>query len=188
MTPEGSILELWSSDSRFLTNKGKPRPLKINGVSDSFEQLVSEAVTSHGVTTQSFLEKLISNGAVNLNENSKKVELVEAFFGPFKSGDATSALEVGLSSVVRQMETVFYNYNAIIGGRQPLYDRIWFTNHLDSSNRQKLQDLINAFLQKAHAGVCDILSTVEESYSSDNQLVAGVGMYYFEFQPNSSEI
>ena len=188
LTPEGCVLELWSSDSRFLDSEtGRPRPLNIDQGTDSFENLVNNAITSRGVTVQSLLEKLISTGAIRLSRTTNQVELIEAFFGPFKSGDAISALEVGLSFVIRQMETVFRNYNAIINGQEPFYDRIWFTNHLDPKNRVKLQTLLGSFLKNAHDGVCEILNSVEENYSSDDQLVAGVGMYYFEFLPGSDE-
>jgi hypothetical protein len=189
MTPEGCILDMWSSDSRYLDSKtGQPRPLKMSQGKNSFEQLVSEAVSSRGVTAQSLLEKLISNGAVNLIEDSNEVELVEAFFGPFKSGDAISTLEVGLSFVERQMDTVFHNYDAIIQGEEPFYDRIWFTNHLDPKNRSKLQKTLNSVLKKAHEEVREVLSSVEENFSSDDHLVAGVGMYYIELLPDSNNI
>jgi len=181
MTPENCVLDLWSSDARFLDPKtGKPRLLKMSRGKNSFEQLISEAVSSRGVTAQSLLEKLISNKAIRLVDGTNEVELLGTFFGPFKSGDAISVLEVGLSHVASLMGTIFHNYDAIIDGEEAYYERAWFTHHLEPKNRTNLQKAISVFLKSAHEEAREILAQFEENYSSDRQLSAGVAMYYFE--------
>jgi len=184
MTPEMCVLDVWSGDARFLNPKsGEPKPLKISDGSNSFEQLVNEAVSSRGITSQSLLDKLISNGAIRLTEEPNEVELVDTFFGPFRSGDAIGALDAGLSCVAHQMQTVFHNHAAVSEGKKPFYDQIWFTSRLDPKNRLKLQKTLYSVLEDAHSKVYEVLSSVEEKTISDNQLLAGVGMFYFESLP-----
>jgi len=181
MTPEACVLDLWSSDSRFINKKsGKPRNLKINQGNSSFEYLVNEAVSSRGVTAQAMLEKLIANGAVCLSEEENEVKLVEAFFGPFKSGDVTSTIKVGFTSLGHQMETIFHNYAAISEGNRLFYDRIWFTNHMNLKNRSKLQQTLEPILDSSHKKIRNVLSSLEDKITTEDQFLAGVGIYYFE--------
>ena len=186
MTPEACVLDLWSSDSRFIDKKsGKPKILKINQKKNSFEYLVNEAVSARGVTVQAMLDKLIANGAVCLSENQNEVKLLEAFFGPFKSGDLNSTINVGFTSLAHQMETIFHNYNAIIGGKNLFYDRIWFTNHLNLKNRSKLQQTLEPILDSSHMQIRKVLSSLEDKNASEDQILAGVGIYYFESKSES---
>lgn len=181
MTPEGCILDMWSSDSRYLDSKtGQPRPLKMSQGKNSFEQLVSEAVSSRGVTAQSLLEKLISNGSVRLLDNSIKVELVRNIVVPKKSGNAWEALEIGLTHTSVILDTVFHNYNAIIQGTPSFFQRASWTHRLNPKNRVQFEKTMRAFLERVDDEARELMQEFEENFSSDDQLTAGIGMHYFE--------
>jgi len=188
MTPEMCVLDVWSGDAKYLDPEtGHPKALKVGHGENSFEQLVNDTVSARGVTAKSLLAKLRSNGAIRLTKDSNEVELVETFFGPFKSGDAIGALDAGLSCVAHQMETVFHNYDAVSKGEKPFYDRIWFTSHLDPRMRTELRKSLTSILKRAHKKAYNILSSVEEKITSQDQILAGVGMYYFESLPDPND-
>ncbi len=181
MTPEGCILDMWSSDSRFLDPKtGQPRPLKMSQGKNSFEQLVNEAVTSRGVTAQSLLEKLISNGSVRLLQKTKEVELLKNIVVPKKSADALESLELGLVHTSILLDTVFHNYNAIIQEKTTFFQRGSWTHRLNPNNRVKFEKTMRSFLERIDDEARKLMLPFEENYSSDEQVTAGVGMHYFE--------
>ncbi len=181
MTPENCILDMWTSDSKFLASKtGQPKLLKMSEGQNSFEQLVGEAVSSRGVTAQSLLEKLISNGSVRFHKDSNEVELLRNIVIPKRSGDAIESLEVGFVHTSILLDTVFHNYNATIQGTEKFFQRGSWTNRLNPKNRAKFEKTLHAFLEQVDQQARKMILPFEENYQSDDQITAGVGFHYFE--------
>ena len=83
------------------------------------------------------------------------------------------------------LDTVIHNYNAIIQGSTYFFQRGSWTNRLSSENRLEFEEIIRAFLEKTDKKARNLIVPFEESYTSDNQITAGIGLFYFEDASNS---
>jgi hypothetical protein len=187
MTPESCVLDIWTSHSRFMDPEtGRPKQIALSGPEDSFEQLVKEAVTSRGVTSQSILASLLADQAVELDEHSQQIKLLEKIQAPFKSGNEWGALEVGLLHTCSLLDTVFYNFEAVRDGDATFYQRGCWTHRLNKENRIDFQKIMRTFLQGSDDDARKCMLPFEEKVSHEDQLTAGVSMFYFEegMKPN----
>ncbi len=180
MTPESCVLDVWSSNSKYLNSRGKPRKISVANENNSFEQLVKEAVSSRGITAQSILQRLIANKTVMFNKNSNKVELLEKIQAPFKSGDEWGVIEVGLLQTGNLLDTVFYNFKAIKNRKKPFYQRGSWTHRLDKKNRIKYRNVLREILKESDDRARVQMNPFEEKISTDDQITAGISMFYFE--------
>ena len=181
MTPESCVLDLWTSNSRFVDPvSGKPKVIPLHGAGVSFEQLLKEAVASRGVTSQSILASLVADQAVELDGESQTVKLLEKIQAPYKSGNEWGALEVGLLHACSLIDTVFHNFRAVRDGSATLYQRGCWTHRLKSDNGRKFQRMMREFLEKSDEEARDLMTPYEEKGSFDDQLTAGISMFYFE--------
>ena len=181
MTPESCVLDLWTSNSRFVDpDSGKPKVIPLHGAGVSFEQLLKEAVASRGVTSQSILASLVADQAVELDGESQTVKLLEKIQAPYKSGNEWGALEVGLLHACSLIDTVFHNFRAVRDGSATLYQRGCWTHRLKSDNGRKFQRMMREFLEKSDEEARDLMTPYEEKVSFDDQLTAGISMFYFE--------
>lgn len=187
MTPESCVLDIWSSHSRFMDpDTGKPKKIALSGSEASFEQLVKEAVTSRGVTSQSILASLLADRAVELDEDSQEVKLLEKIQAPFKSGNEWGALEVGLLHTCSLLDTVFHNFEAVKDGSATFYQRGCWTHRLKKEKRMDFQNIMRAFMEKSDDEARECMLPYEEKISHEDQLTAGISMFYFEegMKPN----
>jgi hypothetical protein len=187
MTPESCVLDIWTSNSRFTDPEtGKPLHIPLTGPDASFEQLVKEAVTSRGVTSQSILARLLTDRAVELDKAARKVRLLEKIQAPFKSGNQWGALEVGLLHACSLLDTVFHNFESVRDGEMTFYQRGCWTHRLKSGNQLKFQKAMTEFLEKSDDDARELMTPYEEKISHEEQLTAGVSMFYFEegMKPN----
>lgn len=181
MTPESSILDVWSSDPRFLDKKsGNPKQLKFSDAEISFELVVKEAVSSRGVTAQSLLEKLIDNQSVKYHEKSNKIELIKNIDMATESSNSMKALELGFIKIETLLGTIFHNYRAISKGTTAFYERGYWTHRLNPNNRQKFETAMRKFLKTSNKRARQLIAEFEEDIASEDQLTAGVNMFYFE--------
>ena len=181
MTPESCVLDIWSSNSRFVDpDSGRPKQISLHGEEASFEQLVKEAVTSRGVTSQSILASLVADRAVELDDATQSVKLLEKIQAPFKSGNEWGALEVGLLHACSLLDTVFHNFAAVRDGGAPFYQRGCWTHRLNKGKRLNFQKIMRDFLEKSDDEARDFMLPYEEKISHEEQLTAGISMFYFE--------
>lgn len=184
LTPECSIMEHWTTDQRFTSRTtGKPRKLAIADQENSFEQLFQEVVTSRGVTVASFLDRLEKNGIVKIDRGKNQVSLLEFYYAPFKHGESLRVLEIGLANVVILLDTVFYNYHAIKDEKPKRFQRGSWTHRLSPSRKLEFESCLRNFLEKADEDVRLEMTGFEEPYNSQDQITAGVVMFYFEDVP-----
>jgi len=181
MTPESCVLDIWTSNSKFVDpDTGKPRQIPLSGAGASFEQLLKEAVTSRGVTSQSILASLVADKAVELDEVSQTVNLLEKIQAPFKSGNEWGALEVGLLHACSLLDTVFHNFQAVRDGGVPFYQRGCWTHRLNFDKRRKFRKIMRDFLEESDDEAREFMLPYEEKASCEDQLTAGISMFYFE--------
>ncbi len=181
MTPESCVLDIWTSNSRFVDpDSGKPKVIPLHGAGVSFEQLLKEAVASRGVTSQSILASLVADQAVELDGESQTVKLLEKIQAPYKSGNEWGTLEVGLLHACSLIDTVFHNFRAVRDGSATFYQRGCWTHRLKSDNGRKFQRMMREFLERSDDEARELMTPYEEKVSFDDQLTAGVSMFYFE--------
>ena len=181
MTPESCVLDIWSSNSRFVDpDSGKPKQISLHGAGASFEQLVKEAVTSRGVTSQSILASLIADKAVELDDETQSLKLLEKIQAPYKSGNEWGALEVGLLHACSLLDTVFHNFQAVKDGGAPFYQRGSWTHRLRLDKRLDFRKIMRDFLEKSDDEAREFMLPYEEKISCEDQLTAGISMFYFE--------
>jgi len=180
MTPESCVLDVWSSNPKYLYSTGKPKQIAVANKDNSFEQLVKEAVSSRGITAQSILERLIANKAVKFDEDTQKIELLEKIQAPFKTGDEWGVIEVGFLQTGNLLDTVFHNFQAVRDGKQPFYQRGSWTHRLNKENRVKFQNVLREILKESDERARIQMAPFEEKVSTDEQITAGFSMFYFE--------
>jgi hypothetical protein len=180
MTPESCVLDVWSSNSKYLDSTGKPRKIAVANENNSFEQLVKEAVSSRGITAQSIMERLIVNKAVKFDEDTETIELLEKIQAPFKTGDEWGILEVGFLQTGNLLDTVFHNFQAVRDGTKPFYQRGCWTHRLNQKNRVKFRNLCREILKESDERARNQMTPYEERVSTDDQMTAGISMFYFE--------
>jgi hypothetical protein len=180
MTPESCVLDVWSSNPKYLHSSGKPRKIAIADENNSFEQLVKEAVSSRGITAQSIMARLIANKTVKFDEDTETIELLEKIQAPFKSGDEWGIIEVGFLQTGNLLDTVFYNFQAVRDEKKPFYQRGCWTHRLNKQNRMKFQNLCREILEESDERARNQMAPYEEKVSTDDQMTAGISMFYFE--------
>jgi len=181
MTPESCVLDVWTSNTQYLdSSSGKPKILTLHGYDVSFEHLVKEAVSSRGVTAQSILARLVRNRAVRFDESTQSVQLLEKIQAPYKGGNHWGVFEVGMLQVCSLLDTILYNFQATKNGDSTLYDRGSWTHRLSPKRRFEFQAKMKKFLKKLDDLARIEIENFEEETSSEDQLTAGVFIYYFE--------
>ncbi len=180
MTPESCVLDVWSSNPKYLHSTGKPRKIAVANENNSFEQLVKEAVSSRGITAQSIMARLIANKAVKFDEDTETIELLEKIQAPFKTGDEWGIIEVGFLQTGNLLDTVFYNFQAVRDEKKPFYQRGCWTHRLNKQNRMKFQNLCREILEESDERARNQMAPYEEKVSTDDQMTAGISMFYFE--------
>jgi hypothetical protein len=181
MTPGSCVLDVWISTPKFLDKKtGKPAILPLYGEDASFEMLVKEAVNSRGVTAQSILASLVENQEVAFDEPSGCVELLQKIQAPFKAGNEWGVFEIGMLQVGSLLDTIFHNFLVTKNGGETFYDRGCWTHRLSCKKRFEFRETIKKFLEDSDEKARVEIEQFEESSSSEEQLTAGIFMYYFE--------
>lgn len=182
--PGASILDVWGSKPPYMDQtSGKPRVLSISGKSPSFEELFEESDKSRGVTYQSLLHRLVESGAVSMDADRNEVRLVLKSYLPSVSKDKLGAIELGFSAVGNMIDTVTMNISALDCGEERFYQRGAWTYRLNEQNRSGLRAELRILLEKTDSMAREILEKYEDSYVSNDQVTAGVSIFYFEETP-----
>lgn len=179
--PGASILDVWSSKPPYVDERsGEPRPLAIAGRSPSFESLFEECGKARGVTYKSLLTRLIESGAIMLDEERNEVRLKLTSYLPSDSKDRLGAIEMGFSALGNMVDTVTKNIDALETGGERLYQRGAWTYRLSAGNQSSLRSALRTLLENADFEARRIIENHEDSFSSSDQLTAGVSFFYFE--------
>jgi hypothetical protein len=179
--PGASILDVWSSKPPYMDeSSGAPRTLSILGKSPSFEELFEECGKSRGITYQSLLHRLIDSGAVSMDAEHNEVSLVLKSYLPSDSRDKMGAIELGFAAVGNMVDTVTRNISALDRCEERLYQRGAWTFRLNEQNKSSLRMELRNLLETTDLRARKIIEKYEDPYVNQDQITAGVSMFYFE--------
>ena len=98
----------------------------------------------------------------------------------FKTGDEWGVIEVGFLQTGNLLDTVFYNFQAVQDKKKPFYQRGCWTHRLNKKNRVKFREVLRETLKESDERARDQITPFEEKVSTDEQITAGISMFYFE--------
>jgi hypothetical protein len=178
VTPEAGVIELWTSNPRFSDlDTGVPNAIPLWGEEGSFEILVREAVRTRGVTVQSIAERLQRNNLVEVCDDGM-LELKLKKFAPLELRQKIGEIKLGLDAVGHLLGTVQANLQANEGDK--LFQRGSWTHRLNPERRRELETRVAEYLGRSDNEIREILESFEENGADEQQIVAGVGLFYFE--------
>ena len=181
ITPECSVLDVWESSSKYRDSKsGKPKILAIRGSKASFESLIGDSNSTRGVTVTSFLQRLEASKSVVVDKAKNTVQMIDKRYTPFESEDQTENVKIGMAAVGNLVDTIAYNLKASTQGRESFYQRGCWTNRLDKNESEKLRKLVKKFLLKTDERARKIMKPFEQDTVNNDQVTAGISMFYFE--------
>jgi len=181
ITPECSVLDFWDSSSKYLDAKsGKPMILPIRGSKISFESLVSDSNSTRGVTVASFLHRLEASQSIAVDKVANKVELIDKRYMPFGSADQTENAKIGMAAVGNLLETIAHNLSAAEQGGELFYQKGSWTHRVSKQEREELKKMFRKLLLKTDDKARDMFKEYEHDQVSNDQVTAGIGMFYFE--------
>jgi hypothetical protein len=179
ITPECSLLDVWESNPRYMVSD-KPMELDIRGVSPSFETLISESVSTRGVTVNSFLQRLQASNSILVNKDLNRVRMIDKRYTPSAAADKTENAKIGMAVVGNLVDTITHNLNASTENDEPFYQQGCWTHRLNKEDSGKLRELVRVFLLESDERARKILEPYEQNETGIDQVTAGISMFYFE--------
>ena len=181
ITPECSVLDVWESSETYKDPKtGKPIILAINGPKPSFESLISDSNSTRGVTVRSFLQRLEVSKSVVVDKAKNSVRMIDKRYTPFGSEAQTETARIGMAAVGNLVETVAHNLEAPTEDGESFYQRGCWTNRLNKDDSKRLRNLVKDFLSKTDEKVRKLMKPFEQNVTGQDQVTAGVSLFYFE--------
>lgn len=181
LSPEARLVEVWALNPKYCGADGQPRPLSVGPSGSEFEQLIKEVINSRGVTAQSMLERLLATHTVEYVEDGQRLALLCERYSPFNSSDEESLMANGLQALINLSGTVCRNVTSPTKDR--MIQRELWTFRLDESRREEFRNLVRDYLLKVEVGAEKVMVPLESEFEHQNQITAGMGIYYFEEDP-----
>jgi hypothetical protein len=179
ITPECSLLDVWESNPKYIVS-GKPMELDIRGASPSFETLITESVSTRGVTVNSFLQRLEASRSIVVIKDLNRVRMIDKRYTPSAATDKTENAKIGMAVVGNLVDTITHNLNASAESGEPFYQQGCWTNRLNKEDSGKLRELVRVFLLESDERARKIIAPYEQSETGIDQVTAGISMFYFE--------
>lgn len=181
ITPECSILDYWQVNPKYLNPAtGEPQVLPLKGRAPSFESLISETLSSRGVTVSSLLQRLERTKAVEIDRDAATVKMLDSRFWPFLHEGDTAMLEIGLISAGNLVDTISHNIVNKGDKERSFFHRSTWTHRLPVSKRVELRASIRKLLSLSESQVTEVLSSFEENEIDRDQVTVGACLFYFE--------
>jgi len=181
ITPECSVLDYWSSNSRYLDRlTSLPLRLPLRGAEPSFESLMQATLKTRGITAKSLVERLVESKSVRLEPKTQTIELLNKQFLPLKLQGEFGSLELGLAAVGNLIETIVHNTESEAGSGETFFQRANWTHRLNSEKLSEFREKVRRELDLAERKAIGLLDTFEENDIHSDQITAGVGLFYFE--------
>ena len=185
ITPECSILDIWESNPKYSDLKsGSPKELVIRGPKTSFESLVNEIGLTRGVSLTSFLKRLEASKSIVIDNIKNSVRMINKRYTPFGTESQTESAKIGMAAVGNLLDTIAHNLNSSEQNGEPFYQQGSWTNRLDISESTKLRRIIKELLSETDERAREIIRPFEQDVASNDQITAGIGMFYFEEDSN----
>jgi len=181
ITPECSVLDIWESSEAYTDPKtSKPRVLALAGPKPSFESLIHDANSTRGVTVKSFLQRLEASKSIVVDKTNDTVRMIDKRYTPFGSEIQTENARIGMAAVGNLVDTIAHNLTAPADNGESFYQRGCWTNRLDRKDCRRLREVIKKFLVETDEKAREILKPFEQPMTSNDQVTAGVSLFYFE--------
>ena len=181
LLPETCVLDYWDNDSKYTDEKtGEPMILKIKGPGVSFESLLRESTSTNGAVIDSILKRLAESNSVEIMPGGEEVRLTDIQYTSFASTDKTASLKVGLAVVSNLLDTITHNLRAPSKGDGAFYQRGCWTTRLSKRDRWKLREMTRKFLLRSDEKARELIGEYERNLISNEQITAGISMFYFE--------
>jgi hypothetical protein len=109
----------------------------------------------------------------------EKVSLKQTTFAPLELRQKIGEIKLGLDAVGHLLGTVHCNLSTEEQECR-VFQRGSWTHRLSPKNRLQLETQISEYLGRTDAEVRAILESFEDDSANEEQLIAGVGLFYFE--------
>lgn len=181
LIPEICILDAWTSLSKYHDPEtDEPKILNIRGTDASFESLIRETTSTNGVPVDRFVQHLTESKSIKILPGGKQVQLMKVQYTPFASSNEMANLKVGLAVVSNLLDTITHNLLAPAQGEGAFYQRGCWTTRLSTKDRRKLREMTRKFLSKSDEKARKLIGRYERELASEEQVTAGISMFYFE--------
>jgi len=88
-----------------------------------------------------------------------------------------------MAAVGNLVDTIAHNLKAPADNGESFYQRGCWTNRLDRTDCRRLREVVKKFLAETDEKAREILRPFEQPMTSDDQVTAGVSLFYFEEEP-----
>lgn len=181
ITPECTVIDVWESSPKYVDKTtGKPKVLKIKGDDDSFENLVADAISTRGVTSRTFLERLSISKTIEVDKKKNEVRMIDKAYTPFSSSAQIENVRLGMAAVGNLVETIIHNLDAAESEQQAFFQRGCWTHRLSIADKDELRKVVYRFLYQLDIKARDLLRPFEQKQAAPGQISAGISLFYFE--------
>ena len=178
------VISTWVREEKFHNKKGQPASLELEGVENSFGNLVK--LSGVDIPPRPILDELIRSGAVGRLKNGKIALLSNSYI---PAGDNLEKIAMLGTDVRDLIKTINHNITCepeeAFFQRKTIYDNIPVEKleQLRKKLRQTAQDALEEFDRELAA--CD--RDGNEKVSGTGRTRVGMNLYYFEEEYNEEE-
>jgi len=185
LTPESAIVEAWSANinNAELSERDRLRTLKYGYEEEEFEKLVRTTITTRGLTTQSLIQTLLATKSISQDRKNKTITLLVDSYSPYLSNDEPNMVNAAFSAVSNLISTIEYNVNASVSNR--LFQRQVWSFRIDPLKLESFRASMRSFLLEIEGEAKDKVGEWEAREYAAELISGGVGLYYFEENPES---
>ena len=137
------------------------------------------------MSVTSFLKRLEASKSIVVDKAGNSVRMINKRYTPFGSVDQTENAKVGLAAIGNLLDTIIHNLNAGPKNEESFYQQGSWTNRLDKNESRKFRKLVKKFLSESDERARKIMRPFEQGVVSNNQITAGISMFYFEEEPRN---
>ncbi len=185
LLPEAFVLGQWASEGTYKDlNTEKPIDLTVYGRGLTFQNLVTRTV-GRNVTAQTVLDRLVTTGNIEyVDENT--VRLLSPYYFPL-TGAKYELLDVGMQAMANLLLTVDNNISHRNDTDQRFVQQQRWSRAIPPEKHEAFKAHISDFILKQLDETVIELEQFEAPIATNESITAGIGMYYFEYVPNSDE-
>ncbi len=172
------VISGWSSDERFVDEKGQPRELMFEGDGNDFALLVKEY--SGDITARTIADELTRTGAI-AQDSEGRLRLIKQAYIP--DADSVEQFKLLSESIAELTQTIEHN---IIHKDDKFFQRKVFYDNIPAENVAELKEQINQKAQSCLEEINQILVQYDRDHTSSSgqtnteQVKLGLAMHYFE--------